>query len=214
MLDTWFSSRPLLAVLDPRLAEDDLRPVERFYPTDTLVTGFDIIFFWVARMMMMGIHFTGKAPFARVFINALIRDAEGAKMSKSKGNVMDPLELVDLYGADALRFTLTAMSGQGRDIRLSRPRIEGYRNFGTKLWNAARFCQINECVAVEGFDPSAVKLTVNRWVRGESPQDRPRGHPGPGGLRLRRSGGDALPLHLEPLLRLVRRVRQADPQRR
>jgi valyl-tRNA synthetase len=165
VLDTWFSSAlwPFSTLGWP----EETRDLARFYPTHTLVTGFDIIFFWVARMMMMGIHFTGQVPFQRVFINALIRDAEGAKMSKSKGNVMDPLELVDEYGADALRFTLTAMSGQARDIRLSKPRIEGYRNFGTKLWNAARFCQMNGCVAVEGFDPAGVAHPVNRWLRGE-----------------------------------------------
>jgi valyl-tRNA synthetase len=166
VLDTWFSSAlwPFSTLGWPQKTED----LARFYPTNTLVTGFDIIFFWVARMMMMGIHFTGKAPFRRVFINALIRDAEGAKMSKSKGNVMDPLELVEVYGADALRFTLTAMSGQGRDIRLSTQRIEGYRNFGTKLWNAARFCQMNGCAAIEGFDPATAVHVVNRWVRGET----------------------------------------------
>ena len=166
VLDTWFSSAlwPFSTLGWPEKTPD----LARFYPTHTLVTGFDIIFFWVARMMMMGIHFTGRAPFRRVFINALIRDAEGAKMSKSKGNVMDPLELVDVYGADALRFTLAAMSGQGRDIRLSKQRIEGYRNFGTKLWNAARFCQMNGAVAVDGFDPATVRHTVNRWVRGET----------------------------------------------
>jgi valyl-tRNA synthetase len=166
VLDTWFSSAlwPFSTLGWPEKTDD----LQRFYPTHTLVTGFDIIFFWVARMMMMGLHFTGKVPFRRVFINALIRDAEGAKMSKSKGNVMDPLELVDDYGADALRFTLAAMSGQGRDIRLSKQRIEGYRNFGTKLWNAARFCQMNGCVPVEGFDPAGVTHVVNRWVRGET----------------------------------------------
>ncbi|HQP19320.1 MAG TPA: class I tRNA ligase family protein, partial [Phenylobacterium sp.] len=140
----------------------------RFYPTNTLVTGFDIIFFWVARMMMLGIHFMDDVPFHRVFINALVRDAEGKKMSKSKGNVMDPLELVDDYGADALRFTLTAMSGQARDIKLSRERIEGYRNFGTKLWNATRFCQMNGCARAEGFDPAQVKGVLNRWIIGET----------------------------------------------
>ncbi len=166
VLDTWFSSAlwPFSTLGWPERTED----LQRFYPTDTLVTGFDIIFFWVARMMMMGLHFTGEVPFRRVFINALIRDAEGAKMSKSKGNVMDPLALVDAYGADALRFTLTAMSGQARDIKLSTQRIEGYRNFGTKLWNAARFCEINGCVAVEGFDPGAATGTVNRWIAGEA----------------------------------------------
>jgi valyl-tRNA synthetase len=166
VLDTWFSSAlwPFSTLGWPEKTSD----LARFYPTDTLVTGFDIIFFWVARMMMMGLHFTGQAPFKRVFINALVRDAEGAKMSKSKGNVMDPLELVDDYGADALRFTLAAMSGQGRDIRLSRPRIEGYRNLGTKLWNAARFCQMNGCVRDEAFDPGSATLVINRWIRGET----------------------------------------------
>jgi valyl-tRNA synthetase len=133
-----------------------------------LVTGFDIIFFWVARMMMMGLHFMGEVPFRRVIINALVRDAQGQKMSKVKGNVVDPLELIDDYGADALRFTVVALSGQVRDIRLSRQRIEGYRNFGTKLWNAARFCQINGCERVDGFDPAAVRHVQNCWIRGEA----------------------------------------------
>jgi valyl-tRNA synthetase len=166
VLDTWFSSAlwPFSTLGWPQKTPD----LARFYPTDTLVTGFDIIFFWVARMMMMGLHFTGQAPFRRVFINALVRDAEGAKMSKTKGNVMDPLELVDDYGADALRFTLAAMSGQGRDIRLSRERIEGYRNLGTKLWNAARFCQLNGCAFDPAFDPASATLVVNRWIRGET----------------------------------------------
>jgi valyl-tRNA synthetase len=166
VLDTWFSSGlwPFSTLGWPEKTED----LERFYPTSTLVTGFDIIFYWVARMMMMGLHFTGEVPFKRVFFNALVRDAKGAKMSKSKGNVMDPLELVDDYGADALRFTLTAMSGQARDIKLSRQRIEGYRNFGTKLWNAARFAQVNGCARAEGFDPSQVQNVLNRWIVGET----------------------------------------------
>ncbi|HEY3815434.1 MAG TPA: valine--tRNA ligase [Caulobacteraceae bacterium] len=166
VLDTWFSSAlwPFSTLGWPNETDD----LKRFYPTSVLVTGFDIIFFWVARMMMMGIHFQEKVPFHRVFINALIRDERGQKMSKSKGNVMDPLELVDEFGADALRFTLVAMSGQARDIKLAKQRIEGYRNFGTKLWNAARFCQMNECVRVDGFDPGAVKLTLNRWIVGET----------------------------------------------
>ncbi len=165
VLDTWFSSGlwPFSTLGWPEKTSD----LARFYPTHTLVTGFDIIFFWVARMMMMGLHFTGQVPFQRVVINALVRDASGAKMSKSKGNVMDPLELIDSYGCDALRFTLTAMSGQARDIKLSPQRIEGYRNFGTKLWNATRFTQMNECVRVEGFDPASVQQTINKWVRGE-----------------------------------------------
>jgi len=166
VLDTWFSSGlwPFSTLGWPEQTPD----LQRFYPTDTLVTGFDIIFYWVARMMMMGLHFTGKAPFRRVVFNALIRDAQGAKMSKTKGNVLDPLELIDDYGCDALRFTMTAMSGQARDIRLSRQRIEGYRNFGTKLWNAARFCEVNECRPVAGFDPADARQTLNRWIRGET----------------------------------------------
>ncbi|HEY7900320.1 MAG TPA: valine--tRNA ligase, partial [Caulobacteraceae bacterium] len=166
VLDTWFSSAlwPFSTLGWP----DKTADLARFYPTHTLVTGFDIIFFWVARMMMMGLHFTGEAPFRRVFINALIRDAGGAKMSKSKGNVLDPLELVDAYGADALRFTLVAMSGQARDIRLSTARIEGYRNFATKLWNAARFCEMNGCRPVAGFDPGSVREAINRWIVGET----------------------------------------------
>jgi valyl-tRNA synthetase len=165
VLDTWFSSAlwPFSTLGWP----DETADLKRFYPTSVLVTGFDIIFFWVARMMMMGLHFMGEVPFETVFINALVRDEKGQKMSKSKGNVMDPLELVDGYGADALRFTMVAMSGQARDIKLSRQRIEGYRNFGTKLWNASRFCQMHECVAPDGFDPAKVKQTVNRWIRGE-----------------------------------------------
>ena len=166
VLDTWFSSAlwPFSTLGWPEETPD----LARFYPTHTLVTGFDIIFYWVARMMMMGIHFTGEVPFRRVVFNALVRDAEGVKMSKTKGNVLDPLELIDDYGCDAVRFTLTALSGQARDIRLSRQRIEGYRNFGTKLWNAARFCEVNECRRVEGFDPGAVRQTLNRWIRGEA----------------------------------------------
>jgi valyl-tRNA synthetase len=166
VLDTWFSSAlwPFSTMGWPKETED----LKRFYPTHTLVTGFDIIFFWVARMMMMGLHFKGEVPFKRVFINALVRDEKGQKMSKSKGNVLDPLELVDEFGCDALRFTLTAMSGQARDIKLSKQRIEGYRNFGTKLWNAARFSQMNECLRDESFDPSDAKQIINRWIRGET----------------------------------------------
>ena len=166
VLDTWFSSAlwPFSTLGWPQ----DTSDLARFYPTHTLVTGFDIIFFWVARMMMMGLHFKGEVPFKRVFINALVRDDKGQKMSKSKGNVLDPLDLIDEFGCDALRFTLTAMSGQARDIKLSRQRIEGYRNFGTKLWNAARFSQMNECLREDGFDPGGAKQIVNRWIRGET----------------------------------------------
>ncbi|NQV85009.1 MAG: class I tRNA ligase family protein, partial [Rhodospirillales bacterium] len=131
------------------------------------ITGFDIIFFWVARMMMMGLEFMGEVPFHTVYIHALVRDEKGQKMSKSKGNVMDPLELIDKFGADALRFTLTALAAQGRDVKLSESRVEGYRNFSTKLWNAARFCEMNECRPTEDFDPAKVTQTVNRWIIGK-----------------------------------------------
>ena len=166
VLDTWFSSGlwPFSTLGWPKETEE----LKKFYPTATLVTAFDIIFFWVARMMMMGLHFMGETPFKDVYIHALVRDATGAKMSKSKGNSLDPLTLVDKYGADALRFTLAAMAAQGRDIKLAEPRIEGYRNFGTKLWNAARFCQMNECAWWEAFDPASPQQTVNRWIVGET----------------------------------------------
>ena len=143
VLDTWFSSAlwPFSTLGWP----DETPELKRYYPTNTLVTGFDIIFFWVARMMMMGLHFMHDVPFHDVYIHALVRDETGAKMSKSKGNVIDPLHLIDEYGADSLRFTLAAMAAQGRDIKLSTQRVEGYRNFATKLWNAARFAELNGC---------------------------------------------------------------------
>ena len=162
VLDTWFSSAlwPFSTLGWP----DQTPELARYYPTDVLVTGFDIIFFWVARMMMMGLHFMGDVPFRDIYIHALVRDAKGQKMSKSKGNVIDPLGLIDQYGCDALRFTLTALAAQGRDIKLSESRVEGYRNFATKLWNAARFCQMNECRPVPGFDPARATSIVNRWI--------------------------------------------------
>jgi valyl-tRNA synthetase len=129
-----------------------------------LVTGFDIIFFWVARMMMMGLHFMGEVPFRTVYIHALVRDEFGQKMSKSKGNIIDPLVLIDKYGADALRFTLVAMAAQGRDIKLAEARVEGYRNFATKLWNAARFCQMNGCTPDRRFDPQTPRQRINAWL--------------------------------------------------
>jgi valyl-tRNA synthetase len=129
-----------------------------------LVTGFDIIFFWVARMMMMGLHFMDEVPFHTVYIHALVRDQQGQKMSKSKGNIIDPLVLIERYGADALRFTLAAMAVPGRDVRLAESRVEGYRNFATKLWNAARFCQMSEVALVPGFDPAACRQKLNRWI--------------------------------------------------
>ncbi|MGH6980843.1 MAG: class I tRNA ligase family protein, partial [Stellaceae bacterium] len=147
---------------------DQTPELARFYPTSVLVTGFDIIFFWVARRMMMGLHFMHEIPFRDVYIHALVRDEKGQKMSKSKGNVIDPLELADKYGADALRFTLAAMAAQGRDIKLSEQRVEGYRNFATKLWNAARFAEINGCATVDGFDPRRAQETLNRWIAHET----------------------------------------------
>jgi valyl-tRNA synthetase len=162
VLDTWFSSAlwPFSTLGWP----DETPELKRYYPTSVLVTGFDIIFFWVARMMMMGLHFMHEVPFHTVYIHALVRDASGAKMSKSKGNVIDPLALMDEYGADALRFTLVAMAAQGRDIKLSAQRVEGYRNFATKLWNAARFAEMNGCATVESFDPHSVKELINKWI--------------------------------------------------
>ncbi|MBI3434234.1 MAG: valine--tRNA ligase [Proteobacteria bacterium] len=166
VLDTWFSSAlwPFSTLGWP----DATAELKRFYPTDVLVTGFDIIFFWVARMLMLGLHFMRAAPFATVYIHALVRDASGAKMSKSKGNVIDPIAVIDAYGADALRFTLAAMAAQGRDIKLSTQRVEGYRNFATKLWNAARFAEMNECATQAGFDPTAAGETLNRWIAHET----------------------------------------------
>jgi valyl-tRNA synthetase len=165
VLDTWFSSAlwPFSTLGWP----DQTPELKRYYPTNVLVTGFDIIFFWVARMMMSGLHFMQEVPFHTVYIHALVRDERGAKMSKSKGNVVDPLNLIDEYGADALRFTLAAMAAQGRDIKLSTQRIEGYRNFATKIWNAARFAEMNNCVTVPTFDPASAKETLNRWIAHE-----------------------------------------------
>ena len=167
VLDTWFSSAlwPFGTLGWP----EDTPELARFYPNSTLVTSFDIIFFWVARMMMDGLHFMGEVPFRTVYIHALIRDEHGQKMSKSKGNVIDPLEFSDKYGADALRFTLASMEAQGRDIKLAKSRIEGYRNFATKLWNAARFCEMNGCTGGAGdFDPTAANSTLNKWIVGET----------------------------------------------
>ncbi|MBG0796363.1 valine--tRNA ligase [Methylocystis sp. L43] len=166
VLDTWFSSAlwPFSTLGWPEKTPE----LARYYPTSALVTGFDIIFFWVARMMMMGLYFMDEVPFRDVYIHALVRDEKGAKMSKSKGNVIDPLRLIDEYGADALRFTLAAMAAQGRDIKLSTQRVEGYRNFATKLWNASRFAEINGCARVPGYDPRANQITLNRWIIGEA----------------------------------------------
>ena len=164
VLDTWFSSGlwPFSTLGWP----DDTPELEVWYPTATLVTGFDIIFFWVARMIMLGLRFTGEAPFRDIYIHALVRDARGRKMSKSEGNVIDPLALMDAHGADALRFTLVAMAAQGRDIKLSEQRVVGYRNFVTKLWNAARFCEMNDCRPPAGAPPA--RSAVDRWIVAET----------------------------------------------
>jgi valyl-tRNA synthetase len=162
VLDTWFSSAlwPFSTLGWPERTPE----VARYYPGDVLVTGFDIIFFWVARMMMMGIHFMGDVPFRHVYIHGLVRDEKGQKMSKSKGNVMDPLELIDAYGADALRFTICALTGPGRDVKLGRKRVEDYRGFITKIWNAARFLEMNGVAPDPGFDPAAARTPLARWI--------------------------------------------------
>lgn len=164
VLDTWFSSAmwPYSTLGWP----EETKQLKKYYPNTTLVTGFDIIFFWVARMMMSSMYFMGDVPFKNVYIHALVRDANGQKMSKSKGNVIDPLEFVEKYGADALRFTLVAMEAQGRDIKLDEKRVEGYRNFGTKLWNAARFCEMNGIGGSDGEQPTPT-LAINKWIVSE-----------------------------------------------
>ncbi|MFA5950489.1 MAG: valine--tRNA ligase [Hyphomicrobium sp.] len=202
VLDTWFSSAlwPFSTLGWP----DETPEVARYYPTNALVTGFDIIFFWIARMMMMGLHFKEDVPFRDVYIHGLVRDAQGHKMSKTRGNVIDPLDIIDgialdkliakrtaglnkeqanriekeirkeypegikAYGTDALRFTMAAMAAQGSDLKLSIDRVEGYRNFATKLWNASRFAEMNECVRQRGFDPGSVTHTLNKWIVGET----------------------------------------------
>ncbi|MEJ1969710.1 MAG: valine--tRNA ligase [Rhizomicrobium sp.] len=168
VLDTWFSSAlwPFSTLGWP----DETPELARYYPTNVLSTAFDIIFFWVARMMMMGLHFMDEVPFHTVFIHTRVLDEQGTKMSKTKGNVVDPLELIDQFGADALRFTLAAAAGQTRDMRIGPGRVEPNRNFATKLWNAARFCEMNFCVTVPGFDPAAVTLAANRWIVAETGQ--------------------------------------------
>jgi len=167
VLDTWFSSAlwPFSTLGWP----EETPELARYYKTDVLVTGFDIIFFWVARMMMFGLHFMEEEPFHTVYINSIVRDEHGKKMSKSLGNIIDPMELIEEYGADALRMTLTSMEAQGRgDIKLAPARVQGYRNFTTKLWNAARFAELNGCNADPSFDPDAVTETVNKWIVGET----------------------------------------------
>ena len=165
VLDTWFSSAlwPFSTIGWP----EETPELARYYPGDVLVTGFDIITFWVSRMMMFSLFFMDDVPFKDVYIHALVRDSKGQKMSKSKGNVMDPLELIEKYGTDAVRFTLCAMAAQGRDIRLADERLQGYRNFTTKLWNAAKYCEMNDCLSHDGFDPAKAKQAPNQWLINE-----------------------------------------------
>jgi valyl-tRNA synthetase len=162
VLDTWFSSGlwPFSTLGWP----EKTQALARYYPGDVLVTGFDIIFFWVARMMMQGIHFMGEVPFHTIYIHGLVRDERGQKMSKSKGNIIDPLALIDQYGADALRFTICALTGPGRDVKLGAARVESHRSFVTKLWNAARFCEMNGIAPDPAFDPGAARLPLTRWI--------------------------------------------------
>ena len=209
MLDTWFSSGlwPFSTLGWPEETPD----LKTFYPTDTLITGFDIIFFWVARMIMLGLHFMDDVPFRDVYIHALVRDAEGQKMSKSKGNVVDPLVVMDKYGTDAFRFTLAALAGLGRDIRISEEWIEGYRNFANKIWNASRFVLTN----LDGYDPALARKgeALDRRPLDREPPQRHDGR-GPEGARhlpLQRRGHGRVPVPLERVLRLVSRDRQAQP---
>ncbi len=166
VLDTWFSSAlwPFSTLGWP----DETAELERYYPTNVLITAFDIIFFWVARMMMQGLHFMKEIPFPDVYIHALVLDEKGQKMSKSKGNTIDPLEIIDEFGADALRYTLTSLAAQGTNIRMSADKAANSRNFGTKIWNAARFCQMNECISAPDFDPATVQEPLNRWIISEA----------------------------------------------
>ena len=162
VLDTWFSSG--LWAFSTMGWPDETEFLKTFYPTSVLVTGFDIIFFWVARMMMMSMYMMKRVPFKKCYIHGLVRDEQGRKMSKSKGNTVDPMETIEKYGADALRFFMAAMETQGRDINLSDSRIQGYRNFATKLWNAARFCEMNECYSVKDFEIKSAKLEISKWI--------------------------------------------------
>jgi len=162
VLDTWFSSAlwPFATLGWPKKTYE----LKRFYPTSVLVTGFDIIFFWVARMMMMGNYLIKKEPFSKVYVHALVRDEKGQKMSKSKGNVIDPLDIINKYGADSLRFTLISMAAPGRDVKLSEDRVKGYRNFLNKIWNANKFSQINNCKLSKSFNINKTHLDINKWI--------------------------------------------------
>ncbi len=207
VLDTWFSSGlwPFSTLGWPEKTPE----LARYYPGDVLVTGFDIIFFWVARMMMQGIHFMGDVPFRTVYIHGLVRDERGQKMSKSKGNIIDPLELIDRYGADALRFTICALTGPGRDVKLGAARVESHRSFVTKLWNAARFCEMNGIKPDPAFDPATGDVAADPLDPGRGERRRGGGDRRAGTLSHRRVCRRRLPFHLEHVLRLVRGIRQA-----
>ena len=163
VLDTWFSSAlwPFATLDWPNKKSYELK---RFYKTSVLVTGFDIIFFWVARMMMMGIYFMKEVPFENVYVHALVRDEKGQKMSKSKGNVIDPLTIINEFGADALRFTLISMSSPGRDVKLSLDRVKGYRNFITKIWNTFSYCEINDVFKLKKIKLVNTNIPANQWI--------------------------------------------------
>ena len=165
VLDTWFSSAlwPFATLGWPNITKE----YRNFYPTSVLVTGFDIIFFWVARMLMMGNYFNKKTPFKKVYVHALVRDEKGQKMSKSKGNVIDPLELIKEYGADSLRFTLISMASPGRDVKLSKDRVTGNRNFITKIWSANNFLKLNKCKLNKNININSIKLPINQWIFNE-----------------------------------------------
>ena len=212
VLDTWFSSGiwPIGTLGWP----EDTPELTRYYPTSVLVTGFDIIFFWVARMMMMQLALVGEVPFREVYIHALVRDEKGKKMSKSLGNILDPIELIDEFGADAVRFTLAAMAAMGRDLKLSRDRIAGYRNFGTKLWNAARFAEMNDCrpdAGVRSARGDADRQPLDRRRDRAAARDAGRGARR---LPLQRRGERAACPRLGQGLRLVRRACEAALRRR
>jgi valyl-tRNA synthetase len=189
VLDTWFSSAlwPFSTLGWP----DETEFLKRFYPTSVLVTGFDIIFFWVARMMMMGLHFMDDVPFRTVYIHNRVLDEKGVKMSKTKGNVVDPLDLIEDYGADALRFTLALAAGQSRDMRIGPSRVETNRNFATKLWNASRFCEMNGCETRADFDPAKVGQTVNQWIVAEAARAAAEVTAGLEALRFNEAAGAA-----------------------
>ncbi len=165
VLDTWFSSAlwPFATLGWPKKTKE----ISKFYPTSVLVTGFDIIFFWVARMLMMGNYFNKRTPFNKVYVHALVRDEKGQKMSKSKGNVIDPLELINEYGADSLRFTLISMASPGRDVKLSKNRVTGNRNFITKIWSANNFLKLNNCTLDKKINLNTIKLPINQWIFNE-----------------------------------------------